>query len=217
MIATSRRHLLFDALTLLLLVGALWISWLPGSRVRVEVERFLKDRRSVAGIRKGWEEALKSGSVIGGGEGSLTVLEIADYECPYCRSSFAAVDSAIAQGIRVVYLHYPLKTHTHAMGAAVAATCAESQGRFVEMHRALMTTSDWQKDADWMREASRAGVGDLSAFQACIDSRAARARVEAHMALAVAAGIDGTPMFATKSAVHRGALSALTLDSLARK
>ena len=210
------RGRVMDVLTLVLLAAAVWVSCLPGSRVRVEVERMLKERHSLAATRANWTALLQASSPLSANASAPTIVEFAYYECPFCRSSFGAVDSAPTLGVRVVYVNYPIKSHLHAYGAALAAVCADAQGRFAEMHRQLMTTTEWLSDTNWIRQARVAGVRSIDEFQRCLQSEAARERLRAQRALADAIGVDGTPYFVNGRAAHRGAVTVATLDSLAR-
>ncbi len=96
------RGRVMDVLTLVLLAAAVWVSCLPGSRVRVEVERMLKERHSLAATRENWTALLQASSPLSANASAPTIVEFADYECPFCRSSFGAVDSAPTLGVRVV-------------------------------------------------------------------------------------------------------------------
>lgn len=77
----------------------------------------------------------------------------------------------------------------------MAAVCADAQGRFAEMHRQLMTTTEWLSDTNWIQQARVAGVRSTDEFQACLQSEAARERLRVQRALADAIGVDGTPYF----------------------
>jgi len=66
------------------------------------------------------------------------ILEYGDYECPYSRQAFRAIERAgeeLAGGIRFAFRHFPLTgIHPHALAAAAAAEAAALQGRFWDMH-----------------------------------------------------------------------------------
>jgi len=72
--------------------------------------------------------------------GTATVVEVVDFECPFCRRMQDRLVSAIAQvrhPVRVVRKMMPLKIHPHAMPAALAYCCADAQGKGDEMAAAL--------------------------------------------------------------------------------
>jgi protein-disulfide isomerase len=140
----------------------------------------------------------------------VALVEFSDYECPFCRKQHAALQTVIAnaRGTGVVMRHLPLTAlHEHAEGAARAAICAERQGRFREMNDRLFGTDTWLKDSDWSREARAAGVKDLDAFSACLQSKETTSRLELDHAMANDLGIQGTPSFVYRGGVYVGMLS----------
>src|SRR3954462_12642528 len=78
--------------------------------------------------------------VRGGPEGRL-IVEYGDYECPYSRLAFRAierVESQLGDGVRFAFRHSPLTDiHPHALAASAAAEAAALQGRFWQMHELL--------------------------------------------------------------------------------
>lgn len=126
--------------------------------------------------------------------GAATVVEVVDFECPFCRRMQDKLTAAIAQAstpVRVVRKMFPLSMHRNAMPAALAYCCADAQGKGEEMAAALfaapaalLTTEGCEKIA--------ASVGcDLDRYRR--DLPAAETRVAAETAEAQAAGIHALP------------------------
>jgi Thioredoxin len=69
------------------------------------------------------------------------IIEYGDYECPYSRQAFHAIERAGQQlggNVRFAFRHFPLTgIHRHALAAAAAAEAAARQGRFWDMHELL--------------------------------------------------------------------------------
>ena len=69
------------------------------------------------------------------------ILEYGDYECPYSRQAFHAIEQVEQQlggNVRFAFRHFPLTgIHPHALAAAAAAEAAAAQGRFWDMHELL--------------------------------------------------------------------------------
>jgi protein-disulfide isomerase len=98
------------------------------------------------------DEALtgKKGSVVvstdddpslGDPNAPVTIIEFSDFQCPYCRRFWEQTlpqlkSEYIDTGkVRLVYRDYPLSTiHPGALPAAMAAGCANEQGKFWEYH-----------------------------------------------------------------------------------
>lgn len=71
----------------------------------------------------------------------VTIVEFADFQCPFCRRLEPSLEHLLARyptQVRLVYRHYPLtEIHPEALHAAQASVCAERQGKFWEMHDAI--------------------------------------------------------------------------------
>lgn len=104
--------------------GSSALHWLTNIR---------ESRRIHAVLSREWPELASTGSSLGGTSG-VTLVEFSDYECPFCRRTDQAIDSALRRGaFRVVMHHFPIVSiHPAAEGAARAAICAEQQGRFAK-------------------------------------------------------------------------------------
>jgi protein-disulfide isomerase len=73
---------------------------------------------------------------------AVTLVEVVDFECPFCREMHARVKDAIERAgvpVHVVRKMLPLARHPHAMPAAVAWCCADAQGKGEAMADALFT------------------------------------------------------------------------------
>ena len=69
-----------------------------------------------------------------GSPAGRVILEYGDYECPYSRQAFHAielVEQQLGGNVRFAFRHFPLTgIHPHALAAARAAEAAARQGRF---------------------------------------------------------------------------------------
>src|SRR6478735_4690486 len=80
------------------------------------------------------------------------VLEYGDYECPYSRQAFRAIERAereLSGRIRFAFRHFPLtQIHPHALAASRSAEAAARQGRFWELHELLFHRQKALEDGD---------------------------------------------------------------------
>lgn len=203
-----------DALTILILVVCIWVAAQPGSAVR----RAWDSHRSTVLTRKAadrhWSRVVALASRLYDGDEHPLLIEVSDYECPFCRRAVAVVDSALAAGARIGYVHIPRLSSVSGISAATAAVCADMLGQFKDMHGYLMRTSDWQTNPDWGRHAQLAGIRHVDDFEECIESNAARAMVDSHRALAESLAVTGTPTFVSLRKVYRGVVDTETLLNL---
>jgi protein-disulfide isomerase len=204
-----------DITTVLLFIAAAYLVAQPSSLVRSSWTRHWTDRTTFRAAKRHWSEMEQAGSRLFSARGRVEVVVISDYECPFCRASQAAIDSAVARGVGIALLHYPGPSHPNAEGAARAAICAEPSGHFPRLHAQLMQTDLWQKDEDWLREAGAAGVIEIEQFGACVTGEDARKRLLFQTELADSLLVTGTPTFVSLSGVHRGVASLSQLLELA--
>ena len=75
----------------------------------------------------------KTDHVRGAPAGPL-IIEYGDYECPYSRQAYRAIEQVERQlggNVRFAFRHFPLTgIHPHALAASAAAEAAALQGRF---------------------------------------------------------------------------------------
>jgi protein-disulfide isomerase len=139
----------------------------------------------------------------------VTVVEFADFECPFCRSeqpALADVEASYGADVRLVFKYFPLTSiHPLAQAAAVAAECAGQQGKFWEMHDLLFTRALDQ--ATLLADADQITGLDVTAWQACIAGPAAASRVAADVTLGTRLGVQGTPTLVVNGAPILGAVS----------
>jgi protein-disulfide isomerase len=180
--------------------------------MRWEAHRAILSTREL--VRRHWGGLAEVSTPLYQGDSAPEVVEVADYECTFCRRVVASVDSALALGVRVSYLHAPRATTPEGRRAALAALCANEEGRFLTMHHHLMETDGWQRDPDWRREARRAGIEDLDAFAACLEGDWAAARLKTQESMAESLAVTGTPTFLSRDDVIRGTASAEALRAL---
>jgi protein-disulfide isomerase len=80
------------------------------------------------------------------------------------------------------------------MPAALAAEAARAQGKFWEMHDKLFANQQALSEASYVQYAKELGL-DLARFEAARKAPETRKRVEEDLAVATAAGVNGTPTF----------------------
>jgi glutaredoxin len=76
----------------------------------------------------------------------ITLVEFADYECPYCQKVAADVNKLradLGDKINFEYKDFPLQMHARAEKAAEAVRCASKQGKFWEFHDEIFRSKEW--------------------------------------------------------------------------
>ncbi len=175
------------------------------------------DEISAEGNDKGALEPLDSevDHIRGSGR---TILEYGDYECPYSRRAYRAiqrVERRLKGQVRVVFRHFPLtEIHPHALAAAAAAEAAGAQGRFWVMHDSLFHHQDGLEDRDLRHYAAALGL-DLQQFDEDRNHPTVLRRVGRDVQSGLASGrVSATPTLFIDGAVHHGAYDTDTLIAL---
>jgi protein-disulfide isomerase len=141
-------------------------------------------------------ENVSSAHSIGPADAPVTIVELFDYRCGYCKSSMEWLFSQAAQNpgrMRIVFKEYPILSEGSYM-AAKAALAAREQGKYVELHQALMRSTGSFTDAEIDAVAKSVGV-DVPRMRREMESPAVQAEIERVAALADAEGVRGTPAF----------------------
>ena len=96
------------------------------------------------------------------------VIEYGDYECPYSRQAFHAIEQVEKQlggNMQFAFRHFPLTgIHPHALAAAAAAEAAALQGRFWDMHELLFHRQKALEDGDLLEYAAQFGL-NMAVFE----------------------------------------------------
>ncbi|MBV8820157.1 MAG: thioredoxin domain-containing protein [Acidobacteriaceae bacterium] len=150
-----------------------------------------------------------------GGAAPVTVVEYADYECPYCQQIQPALQKLEADykgRVAFVYKDMPLPMHPHAQKAAEATHCAEAQGKYWEYHDALFASK--QLGLPDLKQSARSLNLDAAAFDKCLDSGATAEKVRVYSNEAQTLGVEGTPTFFVNGRLVNGTVSYDSLRAL---
>jgi protein-disulfide isomerase len=150
-----------------------------------------------------------------GSPGGRLIIEYGDYECPYSRQAFRAiqqVEQQLSGNVRFAFRHFPLtEIHPHALAAAEAAEAAARQGRFWDMHELLFHRQKALADSDLLRYAAELGL-DAALLDVDRASPAVLERIRRDVDSGLASGeVLGTPTLFIDGVVHRGGYDPPTL------
>ena len=145
---------------------------------------------------------------IGPADAPVTIVEFFDYRCGFCKRSAewaVGLPEQFDNQVRVVFKEYPILS-PESEKAALAAVAAGKQGKYVEMHMALMALDNGSgfgpEQIDEVAESVGVDVTKMRADMQSIDVQTAVADAKA---LARTIGISGTPNFIIGDNVIPGA------------
>jgi protein-disulfide isomerase len=140
----------------------------------------------------------------GRADAAVTVVEFADYQCPYCGEFARTVQPALVAKyvdtgvLRIVWRDFPYYG-PQSVDAAVAARAAGRQGKFWPFHDALyahqLPLHSGRLTAGYL-DGLASGLGlDVAAFDLARRDPTLRATVSADFAFGQQLGVPGTPSF----------------------
>ena len=135
------------------------------------------------------------GPELGSPDAVVTIVEWADFECPYCRAVSPILDEVVKRfpgQVRLVYKFYPLGAHPHGEIAARAGVSAQNQGKFWEMHHLMFENQEHLEQADLDRYAKQIGL-DLPKYRVDLTAKETGERIEKEKKQADEVGLEGTP------------------------
>jgi protein-disulfide isomerase len=146
----------------------------------------------------------------------VTVYEMSDFQCPYCRQfaqeTFPQIERQyIKPGkVRWVYINFPLTNlHPHAVPAAELALCAARQNGFWRIHDLLFQYQEaWaplkESGPFFVSLADSAGLSK-KVLLACLQNPETRKSLQAEAEGAERAGARSTPAFYIEGGLMQGA------------
>ncbi len=135
---------------------------------------------------------------LGNKNAKITVVEFADFGCPYSQE-VAPIVRAIAQqysaDVRVVFRNFPIEElHPGSTIASQAGGCAGEQGKFWEYHDAVFASTEALGVGMLSGVAENLGLDSVQ-FARCLESDYYANDVAADTADGAGAGVTGTPTF----------------------
>ena len=157
----------------------------------------------------------------------ITIIEFADFQCPFCGRFFAETEPQIDEQymqsgkVRFGYFNFAF-LGPESTWAAEAAECAADQNKFWEYHDKLYESQSGENQGAFNKDnlkkfAKELGL-DTSAFDDCIDSGKYTQLIEEESSMASSIGVRSTPTFLVNGQAVVGAqpfaIFEQTIDSL---
>jgi len=127
---------------------------------------------------------------------AVTLVEYADYQCPFCgdiQPIIKKLQKHFGDQLRFVFRNFPqARVHAYAERAAEAAEAAGAQGKFWEMHDYLYEHQEALDAENLVRAATALGL-DKVKFDQAVAERAYANRVQKDLQSGIDSGVGGTP------------------------
>jgi protein-disulfide isomerase len=152
----------------------------------------------------------------GAEEPALTIVTFGDFQCDACGTLATSLDVMVKTfpTVTVVWKDMPNESaHELATPAAIAAHCADQQGRFWEYHDALFAQSDVLSEGLFAQIAQQLNL-NTERFQTCYDQRDTLPIIKKDYREGLALGITATPTTYVGDEIIVGAASVEELTTL---
>jgi protein-disulfide isomerase len=151
---------------------------------------------------------LRAANRLGRADAPITIVEFADFQCPYCEKFSTDVEPQLIQQyvdtgqVAIVYKHAAI-LGDESMWAAEAAECAADQNQFWAYHDLLYARQSGENQGAFTKEKL---IGfaqelklDLTQFEPCLKNDLTLDRVQSDLQDSQAASVNATPTFFVNS------------------
>jgi protein-disulfide isomerase len=146
----------------------------------------------------------------------VTVYEMSDFQCPYCRKHalevFPTIEREYLQTgkVRWVFINFPLVSiHANALPAAELGMCAARLGKFWPVHDLLFqhqeTWAPLKDPGPFLLSLADSVKLPRAPLVKCLESEVARAEIQAEAQGSERAGAASTPTFYIEGGLLTGA------------
>ena len=143
-----------------------------------------KQKQLIEGVNDYWTGAANP---------KLTIVEFADFECPYCENAYPIIREISLKykdSVKIIYRDYP--NHQDSTIEAMAARCAGEQGLFWPMHDKLFQNQGLSSTSDLTQLAYEIGA-DTTRFSTCLNSSKYLTQIQKDYTDAESLNLTGTP------------------------
>lgn len=146
-----------------------------------------------------------NGLEAGNPQGDVTIVEFSDYNCPYCKKAFTHLTNLIEKdkNVRIVLKEFPIFGE-RSEGAARVAIAAQKQGKYFDMHAALLKNRGANNEQTALALGEKLGL-DVEKLRADANSDEVRKIIAETRALGNRLGIQGTPFYLVGDKIIPGA------------
>ncbi|HVZ66643.1 MAG TPA: DsbA family protein [Patescibacteria group bacterium] len=141
----------------------------------------------------------------GNKDAKVTIVEFADFRCPFCERYFTDTESQIMKDyvdtgkVKYIFRQYQFLGDASVV-AGNAAECANEQGKFWDYHEWLYKNQPDESDTsmyntDGLAKGADAIGLDVAKFRDCLDSKKYAANLDKDLNEGKSIGVTGTPTF----------------------
>ncbi|MCG8561150.1 MAG: DsbA family protein [Hyphomicrobiales bacterium] len=182
--------------------------------ILIEMSAELEKRQSVAEAAARSKAIAENASLLfrspgsyvaGNPKGDVTIVEFFDYNCQFCKRALDDLLKVLDtdKNVRVVFKELPIFGEA-SEDAAKVALASIKQGKYFELHNALLRKRGQATKASALRVAGDLGL-DVDKLKADMNAPDVLAEIDETKALAERIGLQGTPLYLVGDQIIPGA------------
>lgn len=132
---------------------------------------------------------------LGASKPKITIVEFADFACPYCKNSYSnirEISIKYKNDVKIFFKDYPL--YGQSVDLAMAARCAGEQGLFWVMHDKLFQNQGVTEIEGLVELANQVGA-DTNKFSSCMAKEKYLTEIKKDFSEGQSLGLTGTPIW----------------------
>lgn len=158
-----------------------------------------EEEQKVAATENAWKKVSlsKDDPTLGPADAPITIVEFTDYNCGYCKLATSWVMNQVDDrrgDVRVIIKESAVRG-TNSEMAAAAALAAQNQGKYREMHIALMKVPANAYTPEIIETVGKSVGLDIARMKQDMNSKTIKDRVQASVVDYQNVGLEGTPSF----------------------
>jgi len=145
--------------------------------------------------------------VLGNPEGDVTLVELFDYNCGYCRQSLPDIAALLDEdkNLKIILKEFPILSQASIDAARIAVQVADTDVDYWEFHHALFTGRGQVDKAAALKAASDLGLNPITLELGMRSPRVDEVLQQSYL-IADRLGISGTPTFIIGDEIIPGAI-----------
>jgi protein-disulfide isomerase len=175
--------------------------------LEAKMDKIQAERTKVA-LKENAKEIFKrtNAPIAGNPNGDVTVVEFFDYNCGYCKRAFQDLAKLVEKDkkVKLVLKELPILSKGSEEAARIALA-ARMQGKYWEVHRALLTVRGAIDEQSGLKAVEKLPGLDMAKLRKDMESPDVKAEIALVRDLAQKMGIQGTPHFLIGDRVIPGA------------
>ncbi|MBC8099429.1 MAG: thioredoxin domain-containing protein [Armatimonadetes bacterium] len=203
-----------------ILLGRLIFGQQGGNLDEVALRTIVNEALAEAGALGGGQAMTASvddDPTLGSATAAITIVEFSDFNCGYCsrfaNNTLPQILETYGDSVRYVYRDMPIIGEQLSVEAAVAAECANEQGKFWEFHNILFANPEARTPEAYVGFATELSL-DTTAFSVCMADKTMSDEVMLDLLDGQALGIRGTPAFYVNGRYISGAQPFATFQAV---